>query len=255
MEKWIDPETITVWIIIVIIVIFLLVFSFIKLVYLNFKRIVAAKLEESRLQLEYQRKLLETGVLAQERERVRIAADLHDSLIGKLTSLRLKNQMKYEYKEIDFLIGESIAEARRISHDLSPPMLEFMSLYELIDEIIDPWRKDIKIQFIHDIRTDAILLDNIKIQFTRILQELVTNIHKHAKAGSILVHLRLTERWLALLICDDGCGFDCNTNKKGLGLQNIELRMLYLNGHHRITSNTKGTTALLLLNQTNFNGI
>lgn len=251
MEKWIEPKTITLWITIIIVVIFLLVFSFIKLVYLNFKRIVATKLEESKVQLEYQRKLLETAVIAQEKERVRIAADLHDSLIGKLTTLRLKNQMQYEYNEIDFLLGESIAEARRISHDLSPPMLEFMTFYDVIDGVIDPWRKNISIEFVHDIRTDIALLDTIKIQFTRILQELITNIYKHAAAENILIHLRLSDRWLALLICDNGCGFDLKTSKKGLGLQNIELRMLYLNGYHRTTSNKTGTTTLLLLNHTN----
>jgi len=250
MEKWIEPQTITLWITIVIVVIFLLVFSFIKLVYLNFKRIVATKLEESRVQLEYQRKLLETAVVAQEKERIRIAADLHDSLIGKLTALRLKNQFEYDFDKVDFLLGESIAEARRISHDLSPPMLEFMTLYEVIDEILTPWRKTIPIEFIHDVRTDMPLLDTIKIQFTRILQELITNIHKHAKAKNIRVQLRLSDKWLALLICDNGCGFDLNKSKKGLGLQNIELRMLYLNGHHRITSNKTGTTTLLLLNHT-----
>lgn len=247
MEKWIEPKTIMLWIIIAISVVFILVFSFIRLAYLNFKQMAEAQLEESRLKLEHQKKLLETGILVQEQERTRIAADLHDSLIGKLTSLKLKNQLAYNYDEVDHLLGESIAEARRISHDLSPPMLEFISLYELIDGIINPWKKNIQVVFFHDVRTDAALPNNIKIQFTRILQELITNIYKHAGATTISIHLRQTDQWLALQVSDDGKGFDPKTGKKGLGLQNIELRMVYLNGYHHIKPHQKGTTALLLL--------
>ncbi len=247
MEKWLEPKTIMLWIIIAITVVSILVFSFIRLAYLNFKQMAEAQLEESRLKLEHQKKLLENGILVQEQERTRIAADLHDSLIGKLTSLKLKHQLDYNSDEMDHLLGESIADARRISHDLSPPMLEFISLCELIDGIITPWKKNIAVDFYHDIRTDVALPNSIKIQFTRVLQELITNIYKHAGASVITVHLRQSDRLLCLLVKDDGKGFDPNQNKKGLGLQNIELRMLYLNGKHSIKPLRKGTSALLLL--------
>lgn len=250
MEKWIEPKTIMLWITIAITVVSILVFSFIRLAYLNFKQMAEAQLEESRLKLEHQKKLLENGILVQEQERTRIAADLHDSLIGKLTSLKLKHQLEYSYDEMDHLLNESIADARRISHDLSPPMLEFISLCELIDGIIAPWKKNIAVDFYHDIRNDVDMPNTIKIQFTRVLQELITNIYKHAGASVISIHLRQSEKWLCLLVKDNGNGFDPNQNKKGLGLQNIELRMHYLNGMHKIKPLRKGTAALLLLDYT-----
>src|SRR5690606_8057756 len=103
MEKWLDPQTIAIWIVIVLAIILIFVFSFIKLVRIHFKRIVENKMREAQLKLEHQEKLLETGILAQEQERVRIAADLHDSLIGKLTVLRIKNQSGYPLEQIDLL--------------------------------------------------------------------------------------------------------------------------------------------------------
>src|SRR5690606_28412729 len=145
MEKWLDPKTIALWIIIVLAVISLLAVSFIRLVRINFRRMVEQRLKESRMQLEHQKQLLETSVVAQ--ERTRIAADLHDSLIGKLTVLRLKNQTQCDIQDIDLLLGESIAEARRISHDLSPPMLDHATLYELLKNTIAPWKEQFKVHF------------------------------------------------------------------------------------------------------------
>ncbi|TRW27273.1 hypothetical protein FMM05_01140 [Flavobacterium zepuense] len=252
MEKWLDPQTITIWIIIVIAIITLLAVSFVKLVRLNFKRMVATQLKDSRIQLEHQKKLLETGIIAQEQERTRIAADLHDSLIGKLTVLRLKNQTDYNYNDIDALLGESIAEARRISHDLSPPMLEFVSVEEILDGIVASWKKQMKINFLSNIAQGAAIPNNLKIQVTRITQELIINIHKHAQCSLVNVYLKITNKCLILIVNDNGKGFDMNIAKKGIGLKNIELRMLYLNGLHKIKTGSKGTTAIMILNHSKF---
>src|SRR5688572_19170020 len=104
MEKWLDPKTVAIWILVVLAVIAILAVSFVKLVRINFKRMVENKLKESRMQLEYQKNLLESGIVVQEQERKRIAADLHDSLIGKLTILRLKNQTEYNLEQMDLLL-------------------------------------------------------------------------------------------------------------------------------------------------------
>jgi two-component system NarL family sensor kinase len=252
MDKWLDPQTIAIWIVIVLTVIAILAISFIKLVRLNFQRMVENKLKASKLQLEYQRNLLESGIVAQEQERMRIAADLHDSLIGKLTVLRLKNQSEYNYEHIDFLLGESIDEARRISHDLSPPMLEFVELDELLQDIASPWGKYLEFHFHLNIDHKIPLDQNLKIQVARILQELITNIYKHSSASKVHINLRVTAMHLALLVNDNGKGFDTSEAKKGIGLRNIELRTLYLKGIYRITSGKKGSTALLILNHLNF---
>ncbi|HEX8270793.1 MAG TPA: histidine kinase [Flavobacterium sp.] len=252
MEKWLDPQTITIWILIVLAVIMLLAVSFVKLVRINFKRAVENKLKESRMQLDYQKNLLESGILVQEQERTRIAADLHDSLIGKLTVLRLKNQSQYDTAHIDVLLGESIDEARRISHDLSPPMLELIELDELLEDIVSPWKKYLQIHFYKNLQISTSLNQNLKIQIARIAQELIINIHKHSGASTIHVSLKVTGKSLMLIISDNGKGFDVGEAKKGIGLKNIELRMLYLQGSYKIKSGKKGSTAIIAVNHFNF---
>ena len=252
MEKWLDPKTIAVWILVVLAVITLLAVSFVKLVRLNFKRMVENKLRESRMQLEYQQQLLESGIAVQEQERTRIAADLHDSIIGKLTILRLKNQSEYNFDQIDALLGETIDEARRISHDLSPPMLEFVELDELLEDIIAPWRKYLQIRFYKNIDATPFINQNLKIQIARTLQELVVNIHKHSGASNVSINLRVSNSWLGLVVTDDGKGFNVNQAKSGIGLKNIELRMLYLRGSYKIKSGNKGSTTLIVVNHLKF---
>jgi len=247
MEKWLDPQTIAIWIVIVLAIILIFVFSFIKLVRIHFKRIVENKMREAQLKLEHQEKLLETGILAQEQERVRIAADLHDSLIGKLTVLRIKNESGYPLEQIDLLLGESIDEARRISHDLTPPMLEHISLDELLQNVLEGWSKSLNVAFYKNIIQETFIKPDVKIQITRIVQELIINIHKHSGATNVWVNLRITGNTIWMVVRDNGKGFDIATGKKGIGLQNIELRMLYLKGVHKIKSGQKGSTAILAI--------
>jgi signal transduction histidine kinase len=253
MEKWLDPKTVAIWILVVLSVITLLAVSFVKLVRINFKRIVENKLRESNMQLKYQKDLLESGIIVQEQERTRIAADLHDSLIGKLTVLRLKNQSEYSYEQIDLLLGETINEARRISHDLSPPMLEFIDMDELIEDMIAPWQKHLQIRLYKKVVHAVSVNQNLKIQIARIVQELVVNIHKHSGASIALISLRLSSKYVALIVSDNGRGFDINEAKKGIGLKNIELRMLYLGGSYKIKSGKKGSTIIIAVNHLNFN--
>ncbi|QEE50833.1 hypothetical protein FUA48_14970 [Flavobacterium alkalisoli] len=248
MEKWLDPKTIALWIVIVLLIISLLAFSFIRLVRINFRRIVVERLKESRTQIEHQKQLLETGIIAQEQERTRIAADLHDSLIGKLTVLRLKNQTAQNTEEIDSLLGESIAEARRISHDLTPPMPKFITLDELIENVLAPWKKQFTLTFRKSIYSEKNIPNDLKIQIVRVIQEIIINIHKHAEATNVFVHLRMSPTLLSITIKDNGKGFDVEKAKKGIGLKNIELRMLFIKGHHKIKTGNKGTTAILVLN-------
>lgn len=253
MEKWLDPKTIAIWIIIAAVMVSLLTVSIVKLVYINVKRQVESKLKESRLQLEYQKKLMETSVVVQERERARVAADLHDSLIGKLTILRLKNQIEYNFDETDRLLEESINEARRVSHDLSPPMLDDIELCDLIENMEEAWKKHLSILFHKDIRTATPHPGDVKLQVTRILQELIVNCNKHAEATAVFIGIRITDNCISMVVRDNGKGFDVEAMSQGLGMKNIELRVLYLKGVYKIKSGEKGTTSVFVFDLKNRN--
>lgn len=213
----------------------------------GYKRMTEANLRQARLEIDHQKKLLETGLLAQEKERTRIAADLHDGLIGKLSVIRMKTQIGQSPADIEQELGDSIAEARRISHDLMPPMLEFSSVPELVTRLIEPWESKLDIRLFADVRTEADVTPEFKIQLVRIVQELVTNIMKHANATTVLVHLRHTKTLLSICVVDNGKGFDTTINKPGLGLGSLEMRAQYLNGQYRIKSKpASGARALVV---------
>lgn len=246
MEKWLDSKTVAIWIIIALLLIILLVTSLIKLVYINFKKTISNQQKESELKLEYKNSLIKTSIIAQEQERNRIAADLHDSIIGKLTVLRLKNQINYDFLEIDSLIEESIKETRRISHDLSPPMVEMKEMKEFIEDIIFHWKEKLNIQFYKNIDSNATVENDLKIQITRIVQELIINIYKHADSSATIVSLKISKTHLTLIIKDNGKGFDMDSKTKGIGLKNIELRVNSFDGHYKIKSNGNGTTSIFV---------
>jgi signal transduction histidine kinase len=243
MEKWQNSQTLATWLIVICVVVFLLAFWIVRLFHLGFARIVQTELKEARQQLHHREQLLEV----QEQERMRFAADLHDGLIGKLLVAQLKHQLPDRQQELDGLLKEIIDDARRISHDLSPPLIEHSSLPDLIAGIIDPWQKAIPVRFEQDIRAEETLPDRIKIQFVRILQELLTNAIKHSEADHISIRLRYTPQWVVLRISDNGKGIAASTGK-GIGLHNVGLRMQHIGGHYRVQSTkNKGVSVLLTL--------
>jgi two-component system, NarL family, sensor kinase len=245
MEKWQNPETIAIWIIVAIVFLLILLAFIVLLVKSFFTKVVKSKLAESKLKLEHQQNLLESSIVTQEKERKRIASDLHDDLIGKLTIIKLKIENSSSPSEDAVkLISESISSARRISHDLSPPLLEFSSTSELLEALIEPLKH---ISPYIDVRTAQNDSSDFKIQLIRIAQEVITNITKHAQAKTIGIHFRQSKSRTILKISDNGVGFEMENNKPGLGLKNIETRVNYLKGRYRVKSEKgKGTTSLFI---------
>ncbi len=247
MEKWQDPETLALWLGLIILFVLVLVVSIIILVRINYEKILERSKEEAATKIRHQRELLETNIQIQEKERDRIAADLHDSLIGKLTVIRLKSQMGVDKQEVDEMMGETIVEARRITHDLSPPLIAHTAISDILQELISPWAATYEISHHLDLRADFDLTPRTKIQLTRIFQEIITNINKHAQATQISFHIRQTENLLALKLSDNGKGIDVEKMKRGLGLKSIESRVQYINGRYKVRSTPNKMTSFLFL--------
>ncbi len=247
MDEWQKPETITLWIVIIIVFFILLLLFIFILVRAIFQKIIRTKEIESKAKLEYQQGLLETTIKTQEKERKRIAADLHDVLIGKLTVLKMQQEISEANLKLINLIDESITTARRISHDLHPPLLEYTTLLDLIKELIHPWKEYITISFKYDIRNCNDDNNDFKVQVIRILQEMITNCIKHANASILSFDFRKTHQYTIIKVTDNGKGYLIDNKRKGLGLRNIETRVKYLKGHYRIKSKIKkGTSALFI---------
>ena len=241
METWKNPATIALWISIGLIVVFVLAVSIVFLMRANVQRYAQAKTNESELKFNHSQKLVET----QEKERTRIAADLHDGLIGKLMAIRLRNKIGHHADELDQSIEESIITARRISHDLAPPMLEHTDLKDVLADLITPWKAHYKISYVHDVYHEPCSTE-IKLHLSRCTQEIMRNTFKHAEATRITIHLQQKKDVISVLIKDNGIGFSPEIKSKGIGLDNLRSRMRTLNGKLELQSNYKEGTSILL---------
>lgn len=247
MEKWQNPELIKTWILIILGFFTVLLIFIIFITRYSYQKIARNKIAEAKAKTEHQKNLLESTVLTQEKERKRIAADLHDGLIGKLIACQIMTEKSAIEDKRKDLIQESIEMARNISHDLSPPLLNFRSLSELIQDSLDPFQNHYQVETYIDVRQDNKYATDFKIQFLRITQESLSNIMKHSHAKTIKFRLRESSKYTILFIQDDGIGFINDLKKNGLGLKNIETRVQYLNGKFRIHSKKdQGVSSLFI---------
>ena len=207
------------------------------------KRIRIEEQKKQTLQLQHQTALLTNSVLTQEKERQRIAANLHDDVIAQLHRIQLLNQDT----NLKPLLKESILVTRQISHDLSPPLLTATPMKELLLDFIHPFQKTYTLSTWFNINQAMDLKSKQKLHVFRIFQELVTNINKHANATHIELLLKIGSRYFCLILKDNGIGLPKN-HIEGLGLKNIDLRNSIVNGKYRIKQNQPtGTTFLFLI--------
>jgi two-component system, NarL family, sensor kinase len=200
---------------------------------------------------------------AEEKERIRIARELHDGIGQQLSAAKLNisglqgaikstdpTEITMLQNAID-LLDESVKEVRAVSHNMIPNALIKSGLVSAVRE------------FIHRISSTGNLKVNLEIIglksrletiveniLFRVLQELVNNIIKHAKATEVSIQFIRHEKELAIVIEDNGIGFDVekqlgNVNE-GIGLKNIESRVSFLKGEVIFDSYPgKGTTVTI----------
>lgn len=204
-------------------------------------------------------KSLNAMMEGQETERKRIAQDLHDRMGSLLSTVKLhfnsletkvesyQKENKEQFTKLNSLLDEAVGEVRRISHNLvSGVLLQFglvPALRELCENIQDAGH--IKIDFIaHGV--DERLDNQAEISIYRIIQELLSNILKHAQATEATIQLTRHDQELTVMVEDNGKGFDTGKELKGIGLKNIESRVEKLNGNFTIDSVPgKGTTSII----------
>ena len=199
-------------------------------------------------------KNLQSMVLGQEAERTRIAEDLHDSLGGMLSSLKLQYdtlQLEHnglssdrEYQRIMSLIDDACSEVRDIARNLKPIALEKLGLTAALTDLVNRYSiRDIMDISLHTHEVDGVLSDEAKLHVYRIIQELLNNALKHAHATEIDVQVNKMDDRLFIMVEDNGKGFDHINAKQGLGLGNLKSRVNVLRGEMEIdSSKDRGTS-------------
>lgn len=218
--------------------------------FLSRKKIVEKELEKKSLEIHHQKEIIESIIVTQEKERKRIAQDLHDDISSKLNVINLNaNLLKDgELKPEEYiLVNDTILEAtdktlesaRKIAHNLLPPILEKFGLKDAIEELADSYSNSRKISIDYKIQYPKNFLSaQSELHFFRITQELINNSVRHGKAKNSIINIDCKNNNLLFSYTDNGKGFDYNNqdHQKGLGMKNIESRVSLLNGNYEIES-------------------
>lgn len=186
---------------------------------------------------------LRATIAGEEKERTRLARELHDGIVSRLSIIKMnfsalplqyKNLSETgEFQEIVNQLEQSISELRNTSHNLLPEILQRAGLVESLRIYCDKIRKiallDIEFQLVGEF---PILTDEFQLNIYRIIQELVNNIIKHSNASHALIQFQVREEWLIITIDDDGNrnNIPNTATSTGIGLQNLHDRVRLLNG-------------------------
>lgn len=210
------------------------------------------------LKNEAQINALESLIEGEEKERLRIAKELHDGVNGDLSAIKhkLNSLLKLNNETIEEtveMIDKSCEQVRAISHNLVPPALENFDLQTAASDYCTNMNtthvQSINFNFYGDI---VPLPKIIEVNLYRIIQELVTNSVKHADAKTINVELNYRNNSIQLSVEDDGKGFDSGKlENDGIGISNVKHRVAFLNGDVDFSSSQEGTSVSVFLDNIN----
>lgn len=232
-------------------VILLLTTAFVLFFHYSQKNLQSEKFKNQQLQIAHQIQLLNASILSQEKERKRIAKDLHDSIGSKLNvillSLHRVNSLVNDLPKVATTIQDSldllnstVGRTRCIAHGLLPPTLESFGLITAIEELCDDYRKIGALTIDFEVaEKGAIGLDKtVELHLFRVLQELFLNSTKHSEASKIKLFLKGDPSTVQLTYQENGKGFDMSKfeAKKGLGMQNIESRLKIIHAEWKFYS-------------------
>jgi two-component system, NarL family, sensor kinase len=226
-----------------IVILFVLV---VVLIYFFYRKKQIEQKAKSDAELAKQKEIRSKAVIdAEEKERRRIAQDLHDG-VGQILSAAKLNLSNYESKAtfrteeekealrnaLD-LINDSVKEVRAVSHNMMPNTLIKLGLASAVREFITKigsipnFKVDLEI-----VGLDQRLPEQTETVLYRVIQEIVNNIIKHSQANHISLQLIKHDTEMTVMIEDNGVGFDTAkiSEFSGIGLKNIISRIEFLNG-------------------------
>jgi len=211
------------------------------------QRSIAYSLERKRMEEATVNQIL----AAQDKEKERIARDVHDSLGQNLTSAvlrlhKLKDSLQSDSQEVnDSLdvsikcINEAIDESRGIARSLMPQTVQKFGLESGIEGMLQMFGADDKVAVEFDSNLQNQRFDeSIELAYFRIAQEAFNNVLKYSKASKVQVSLHKFKKNLVLTIADDGKGFNTKAkeNQIGIGLNSMRIRARSISAEFNVES-------------------
>lgn len=245
-----------------------LVLTFGMLIYKNLKKKQFIAEQQRLIEIQKTENLLKTQelnaldamLLGQEKERQRLAGELHDSVGATLTALKIQfshiqkntetsKELENHFQKTNNLIEEAYQEVRSIAHLKNSGVIAKNGLLPAIKQLAKNASGVKNLNFeVQDFGLEKRLENSLEIAIFRIIQELVTNIIKHAEATEASILLTNHTDVLNIIIEDNGKGFKTNAISKtgGMGITNIEKRVEHMGGTMEIDSSPgKGTSIII----------
>lgn len=197
----------------------------------------------------------------QEKERKRIAQDLHDRLGGLLATVKLhfsaveekvdqlKEDNRETYNKANSLLDEACQEVRSIAHNMATGTLAKFGLVPALSEMCRAVESSGQLKAgVNTFGVEKRLDSNLELVLYRIIQELVSNVIRHANAKEVNIQLTRHNGHLNIIVEDDGVGFNTNVGLKsdGMGLKGIQSRVEKLGGKMEIDSTVGNGTSVVV---------
>lgn len=193
---------------------------------------------------DFELKTIRASIEGEEKEKRRIARELHDGVAGTLAGIKMRFQAlghsfeeDEQFKRLIQSLDEAYQEVRTISHHLSPPGMMHHSFVGFIEKYLSEISASVEFDmeyFLYGKEYLNELNDDVKVEIYRILQELISNVLKHAKAFFTEVQLIADNERVTLIVEDRGRGFSPASRIGGFGLQSIRSRVDGLGGELHI---------------------
>jgi signal transduction histidine kinase len=229
-------------------------------------RLLEGELVERERMEDSARRLSGRILQLQDEERRRFSRELHDSL-GQLLAMAKMHLYELQEKtphdesvvQIDKLLDQSISETRTISHLLHPPLLDEVGLASAFRWYVEGFAQRSGIKVNVEIAEDVHRLSRpVELALFRVLQESLTNIHRHSKSPRAEVSLRQNANGTTLKIRDFGKGIAPDTlrsflqsgSRVGVGLAGMRERVREQSGQLAVQSDTTGTTITVTMPNT-----
>ena len=199
--------------------------------------------------------------LAEERERRRLAIDLHDRIgqalaickikLGSLRETVSSTDVAVSIDEIRELLDQIIQDTRSLTFELSSPILYELGLEAAVESLAEQVQKQHGIlSTFEDDGQHKPLDDDVRVVLFQAVRELLVNVAKHAQANSVKVSIQRYDSDIRIGVEDDGVGFDTSEigySTNGFGLFSIRERLDYLGGHLEVRSEPgRGTLVTLV---------
>ena len=220
------------------------------------RRIVRQALVDSRDGYQAQLRSLATELsLTEERERRRIAADLHDHIGQTLATAKIRLGAlgwTHPVEEIQGLLEDAIRYTRSLTFELSSPVLYELGFAPAVEQLAERMQEKHSLPVtVRDEAGSEPMDDEVKIVLFKAVRELLMNVVKHARASRAEVDIRKASRFVEVVVADNGSGLSAgraaaSAQMGGFGLFSIREGLRHLGGEFSIRSAAGGGTMAIL---------